>query len=55
MWIKTSLERRVAFYDSEVMDERVEWSENGTAKVKSEVGEALIEKYDHIEEYETES
>lgn len=52
MWIQTTLENRVEFYDAEVMDEPVEWSSNGTTTVTSEVGEALIEKYDHIEEHE---
>jgi hypothetical protein len=53
MWIRTTLDNRVSFFDADVMNEPIEWSENETAKVTAEVGEALIEKYEHIEEHET--
>ena len=55
MWIRNTLDNRVELFDADVMDEPVEWSDNMTAKVTAEVGEALIDKYEHIEAYDNES
>jgi len=48
MWIQTSHTGTDRLYDADVMDEPVEFSENGTAQVTESVGQALIDKYDTI-------
>lgn len=38
-----------------LLDEPVEFSDNGTAQVTADVGEALVEHYDAIEPKETDT
>jgi len=49
MWIKNTNPASRQVYDAELMDEPVSFSENGTAQVPSDVGEALIAHYEAIE------
>lgn len=51
MWIQTNA-ATVALHDTEITDEPVDFSSNGTAQVSQDVGEALIEKYDAITTYD---
>lgn len=53
MWIKTTQGATSRFYDAELMDAPVEFSENGTAQVPKDVGEELVARYDAIEHHET--
>lgn len=54
MWIINENEATRRHYNEELMDEPVEYNENGTAQVAEEVGEALCEHYDSIRPYEAE-
>jgi hypothetical protein len=51
MWLKSNRERLVALHPDEI-DETVEFSDNGLAQCKRDVGEQLLEMYDFIEEHE---
>lgn len=48
MWIRCLNPATSALYDAEFMDEKVEFSENGTANVPKDVGIALAENYPNI-------
>lgn len=52
MWIQTKHTATEELYVAEIMDEPVEFSANGTAQVKQDVGEALIQTYDGITEHD---
>lgn len=42
-------------FNSDLMDEPVEFADSGTAQVTQEVGEALVNQYDAIEPKETDT
>lgn len=48
MWIQTDKDNLVSLFNTEYMDEPVEFSENGTANVSEDVAEQLIDNYDSI-------
>lgn len=52
MWIKSTNDATRRLFDADLMDEPVEFSENGTAQVSEDVGEALVSHYDDIQPYE---
>jgi len=49
MWIKCDNDATAKLYDAEIMDEPVEFSDNGKAQVKKSVGKKLINKFGAIE------
>lgn len=49
VWIKNTNTSTNRHYNADLMDEPVEYSENGTAQVSEEVAERLIEHYEQIE------
>ncbi len=53
MWLKSQRDSLVALHPDEI-EERVEFSENGLAQCKRDVGEQLLEMYPFIEEHEPE-
>lgn len=56
MWIKIEDESKAGeyLYNEDLMDERVEFSSNCTAKVSEDVAESMIEHYELVSEYNTE-
>ena len=53
MWIQTDNTATVELWNEDLMDEPVEFTENGKAQVPEVVGEALVNEYDDITESET--
>ena len=49
VWIKNTNTSTNRHYNADLMDEPVEYSENGTAQVSEEVAEQLVTEYDTIE------
>jgi len=41
--------------DEPLLDDPVEFNDNGTAQVSQEVGEALVDHYDTIERYDADN
>lgn len=50
MWIECTNEATKSLYVEDVMDEPVEFSDNNKAQVPSDVGEALVSRYEAIYE-----
>lgn len=53
MWIETTQEQLQSLWIAEIMSDHydppgVEFTQRGRAQVVDEVGEALVERYDHI-------
>lgn len=51
MWVKSERENLVRL-NIPAIDEPVDFNDNGTAQVSSDVGEQLINEFDTIHEYE---
>lgn len=54
MWVRNTNLATTKLYNEEILDEPVEFNENGTANVSKDVGVALVENYENIEKYEKE-
>lgn len=54
MWIICNNSATSRLYNADLMDEPVDFNENGTANVPESVGESLVENYDQIETYNKE-
>lgn len=51
MWIRCLNPATAGLYNEDLMDEKIEFSDNGTANVPRDVGKVLIENYGNIVEY----
>lgn len=51
MWIECTNDAIRRLFNEDLMDEPVTFSENGTAQVRREVGEAMCARYDAIRPY----
>lgn len=49
LWIKCNNKATKGLFDADIMDEPIEFSDNGTAQVTNKVGEALVKRYGAIE------
>jgi len=52
MWIETDNESLQSFYNAEICEKMVEFSDSGKAQVSADVGEQLIEQYDDFSKTE---
>lgn len=52
MWIRNENKAVKRFYRAGIMDEPVEFSDNGKAQVKKKVGKKLVDGYDSIKKVE---
>jgi len=52
MWITTSNDSLQSFYNAEICDKMVEFSDSGKSQVSADVGEQLIEQYDDFSKTE---
>lgn len=51
MWIECTNDATRRLFNEDLMDEPVMFSENGTAQVNREVGEAMCAHYDAVRPY----